>query len=94
MNNNELYHYGVPGMRWGQRRATTKVDKTSSKTKRKSETKTEKPKKKLSKGAKIAIGSAVTAATLVGVGKLLTSDVVREKYLLLNAGKALAENLL
>ena len=33
MNNNELYHYGVPGMRWGVRRSKTQSGRSSKKTK-------------------------------------------------------------
>lgn len=93
--NNELYHYGVPGMKWGQKRGRQKISKTNlkNKTKNKSENNNTKPKTKMSKGKKIAIGSAVTAVALVGVGKLLTSKVVQDKYMLIKAGKALVENM-
>lgn len=92
---NELYHYGVPGMRWGRRRGGQKISITNlkNKTKNKSEKNNTKPKPKMSKGKKIAIGSAVTAVALAGVGKLLTSRVVQDKYMLLKAGRALVENL-
>ena len=33
-NNNELYHYGVPGMRWGVRRADAKLQRVSARAKK------------------------------------------------------------
>lgn len=33
-NNNELYHYGVPGMRWGVRRADAKLQRVSTRAKK------------------------------------------------------------
>lgn len=32
MNNNELYHYGIPGMRWGHRKS--KIEKISERSKK------------------------------------------------------------
>ena len=34
MNNNELYHYGVPGMRWGVRRADAKAQRVDTRAKK------------------------------------------------------------
>ena len=34
MYNDELYHYGVPGMRWEKRKVTSKIDKISEKAKK------------------------------------------------------------
>ena len=81
-NDNELYHYGVPGMRWGHRKKQTRTNNKS-----------KKPKKKMSLGKKIAIGSAVTGVALVGIGKVLSSDMMQEKYRLIMSGKAVTENM-
>jgi len=51
--NNELYHYGVPGMRWGHRKSGTAKQRS---------------KLKLSKGKKVAIGATVAGAALVAIG--------------------------
>lgn len=83
MNNNELYHYGIPGMRWGNRRG--KTSNTSSKSK---------PKTKLSKGQKIAIGATAAGAALAGIGvTLVTSTKIRDRVMISGVVKGLIENL-
>lgn len=52
--NNELYHYGVPGMRWGTRKSSTTKQKSS--------------KSKLTKGQKVAIGATVAGTALIAIG--------------------------
>lgn len=56
MNSNELYHYGVKGMKWGVRRYRNKADDVVTKDKSKI--------KKMSTAKKVAIGAAATSAIL------------------------------
>lgn len=58
-NFDELYHYGVPGMRWGHRRAKNNV-KTS-------KTPNHKNKQKWSTKKKVIVGATVTAGIVAGV---------------------------
>ena len=89
INSNELYHHGIKGQKWGVRRFQ---NEDGSVTKAGAEryyvgegehevANSDKPKKKLSKGAKIAIGvAAVTAATTMAV--LATRKYNSEKKIL------------
>lgn len=83
MNNDELYHYGIPGMRWGNRRGKTNNALSKSK-----------PKTKLSKGKKIAIGATAAGAALAGMGLMLaTSTKVRDRVMISGVVKGLLENI-
>ena len=88
MNNDELYHYGVPGMKW--RRKKSKQYDTSPKIKKDSQSKT---KPKLSKGKKIAIGTTAAAAALTAIGSMLVSKPVQNRIKAHTVIKALRENM-
>lgn len=90
MDNNELYHYGVPGMRWGTRR-NKQNHVTTSKTKTKSRTGTTKVKPKLSKAKKIAIGSAAVGTGLLAIGAMLRTEVAQKRYNAFVLGKAIVD---
>lgn len=94
MNKNELYHYGVPGMRWGRRRATRSRhgSKTSAKPKEEKLT-LKKTKKKMSAGKKIAIGGAVAGVTLAGIGTMLSANALRKRHLGFGLTKAFLDNM-
>lgn len=85
---NELYHYGVPGMKWG-RKKSKQYDK-SPKLKTYSQSKT---KSKLSKGKKIAIGSAAAATALAGIGATLASKQIRNRITASFIAKTLRESM-
>ena len=70
INNGELYHYGIPGMRWGHKKGPKK--------------KKYKNKSKLSKGKKIAIGVLAGTVGTLGVGAALLSTE-KGKVALMNA---------
>lgn len=97
MNNNELYHYGTPGMKWGRRKGTQERN-TSSKAKTKSKSNgkvvfTLPARPKLSKGKKIAIGTAAAGVALASIGTMLASKTVRDHRIASIVAKTFRENM-
>lgn len=92
MNNDELYHYGVPGMRWGHRKAVNTTSNAGKRNKNKTDDVSSK-KKRVSKKTKIVIGSTITVAALAGVGTMLFSDAIAEKARTLTVGKTMIDNM-
>ena len=79
----ELYHHGVLGMKWGvrkDRRTSSGIRTKKAKTSSNNSDNTKKQKKKLSKGQKIAIGTAALAAALAaGYGGYKLAKAHKEK---------------
>lgn len=87
-NTKELYHYGIPGMRWGKRR-TKQDNNISSKNKYNTNTKITKSRQKLSTGKKIAIGSAAVGVGLLSIGAMLRTEVAQKRYSAFVLGKSI-----
>ena len=70
--NNELYHYGVPGMRWGRRKGDTRTSKTPEQ-----KTKTSSTAKKVAAGtiATLTVAAAAVYATNPKVRQVVNSSL-------------------
>ena len=72
MNNDELYHHGVKGMKWGRRKAVATSGTSGGKAKKSSSnqnTNSEQPKKK--SGVKAALVAVTAAIAGLGIGTVL-----------------------
>ena len=79
---NELYHYGVPGMRWGKRKALPQVQTKVSRTPQKNQNSNIQD-QKAARQAKvkkaIKIGAAVAGTALAVYGAKKVHDMLRDK---------------
>lgn len=84
----ELYHYGVPGMRWGHRRAVSGASNTPHKRgpNNLAITKNKKPKK-------ITIGGTIATAALASIGTYMVSKMMSERKAAISIGKMFLENM-
>ena len=92
-NNNELQHWGVPGMKWGRRKAKTNIS-TSKNVKVNNKIKdTSSSNKKWSTKKKVAVGAAAAAGALAIYGAVKMSQAkmnVKDK----NSGRRYVVNTL
>ena len=99
MNNNELMHYGVLGMKWGRRKATYSSGNTSG-TKKSNTGESENSTKKEGLSSKqkkaIKVGAAIAGTTIAMYGSYKVHQYVREKNqeIRINEGKAKCDRML
>ena len=82
MNNQELTHHGVVGMKWGKRKAKNPTSSNSNKTGK------EKTKKKIITGKRVALG------LLAGIGTASVASVIRKKNAVINSQRLELDNLM
>lgn len=80
MNDNELMHYGVPGMRWGHRKAINRVSTSGKKTNKSIDKNQPEYRAKVAKRKKaLKIGTAVVGTALATYGAYKVSKLLKDK---------------